>query len=270
MTVWPVAVVTFREGVRNRAMFGISFFALLLLAASLVITVMVPHDVGKVAVDMALSAVSISGLLLVLFIGINLMAKDLDRRTIYMVLARPISRAEYLAGKFLGLALLLMMTVSLVGSFGLGAIALNKLWYPNYFPETFSWPLVILALAFSFVALVLLLALSFLFASFVSNSFLTLVLTVLSYLIGHAIHDVKVLVETPTAVGIEVSRATVALVRGAYFLFPNLSLFDLKQQAANGLAVPLSQIFWTLSYGVVYGAIALLLALLIFGRREFP
>ena len=108
MTVlWPIAMITFKEGIRNRAIYGISLFALLLLVANLLVSGMMFQSAGKAAVDIALSAVSFSGLLLVLFVGINLIAKDLDRRTIYMVLARPISRAQYIIGKFFGMVLLI-------------------------------------------------------------------------------------------------------------------------------------------------------------------
>ena len=107
MTVlWPITLITFKEGIRNRAVYGISLLALLLFGANFLVAGMMPRDVGKVAVDFALSTISLSGILLVLFIGINLLAKDIDRRTIYMVLARPISRSQYIIGKFFGMCLL--------------------------------------------------------------------------------------------------------------------------------------------------------------------
>lgn len=268
-SLWPVMAVTFKEGIRNRAIYGISLFALLLLGATLVVSGMIMHQVGKVVVDMTLSTISFSGLLLVLFVGINLMAKDLDRRTIYMVLARPLSRSQYLWGKFLGLALLLIATVALVSVFSVGVIALAKMWYPNYF-DRFSWLLVLLAIFYSTVSLIVLTALSFLYASFFSNSFLTLVLTIFTYIIGHGINDVKALVETPDVVGIEVSSVTVKVVQATYYLFPNLSLFDIKLQAAHGLAISFSSVCWTLSYGLVYILIAMTLACFIFGKKEFP
>ncbi|RII25168.1 MAG: hypothetical protein CXR31_14885 [Geobacter sp.] len=269
MNLWPVAAVTFKEGIRNRAIYGISLFALLFLVASQLVSGMIMQDVGKVVVDMALSTVSFSGLLLVLFVGINLMAKDLDRRTIYMVLSRPISRSQYLFGKFLGMALLIITTVALVGFFAVAAIVLTKLRFPNFFGQ-FTWWLVFLSIAYTTLSLILLTALSFLFASLVSTSFITLVLTICSYLIGHAISDVKALVETPQAVGIQVAPLTVKLVQGAYYFFPNLSLFDIKTQAAHGLAVPLASICWTVVYGLGYTAIVMILASLIFSKREFP
>lgn len=267
--LWPVAVITFKEGIRNRAIYGISIIALLLLSANLVVSGMVMREIGKVAIDMALSAVSFSGLLVVLFVGINLMAKDLDRRTIYMVLSRPISRSQYVAGKFLGVLFLLLAIMALLGVFAIASVLLVRIAYPTY-TLGISWPLVGLALMFSTLSLILLAALSFLFAALTSTSFITLVLTIVTYIIGQSISDVRALVDSPKTVGIQISPAVSKLVHAAYYLFPNLSLFDIKTQAAHALTVPMSYIFSTLAYGVVYTCLTVTVAALIFGRREFP
>jgi len=265
----PIALITFKEGTRNRAFYGISLIALLLMGASFFISGMVIRDVGKVAVDMALSTVSFAGLLLVLFVGIDLMAKDLDKRTIYMVLARPISRQQYIVGKFLGISLLVVGTVFLLSIFAAISISAIKWVNPDYFPR-FSWGLVFLAEAFIALSLILLSAMSFLFASVSSTSFLTLILTIMSYIIGHSLSSVKALVEAPQAAGITVSPVTVKLVQAAYFLFPNLSLFDIKTQAAHGLAIPMTYIIWILCYGIVYICLVIVFAALLFRKKEFP
>ncbi len=267
--LWPVALITFKEGIRNRALYGISLVALLLLGANFLITGMIPREVGKVAVDMALSTVSFTGLLLVLFVGINLMAKDLDKRTIYMVLSRPLSREQYIVGKFFGMILLILTTVFILSVFALLSIFLIKLSYPAYFSR-FSWLLIMLSIFFITVMLILLASLSFLFSSFTSTSFITLILTVIAYIIGQSLNDVKALVEAPQVVGIQISPLTVKLIQAAYYIFPNLSLFDIKIQAAHGLAVSHSYIFWTVTYGVVYSCLAITLAALIFRKKEFP
>ncbi len=267
--IWPLAVITFKEGIRNRAIYGIFLLALLLFAANFLICGMIMQEVGKVAVDIALSAVSFSGLLLVLFVGINLLAKDLDRRTIYMVLARPISRGQYIWGKFVGMTLLIFTAVASLGGCALLSIGSVRFAFPNYFPR-FAWEPVLWALALIALMLVLLAALSFLFASFTTSSFVTLVLTVVSYFIGHGVSAIKALVEAPEAVGIEVSAATVRLVKAAYYMFPNLSLFDIKIQAAHNLEIPWTYLAGTIAYGLVYTIMIVFLAGLIFSRREFP
>jgi ABC-type transport system involved in multi-copper enzyme maturation permease subunit len=267
--LWAIAAITYKEGIRNRALYGISILAVLLLAANQLICSMIPRDVGKVSVDLSLSAVAFAGLLVVLFVGINLMAKDLDRKTIYMVLSRPVSRAQYLVGKFIGLALIISVSMALLGACAAASIFLTKLNYPTFF-DRFGWSGIFTALVFSTLMLLLLAALSFLFASFASNSFVTLVLTVATYLIGQVTGDVKALVEAPAVVGIQVSAITTALVKSAYYVFPNLALFDLKIQAAHGLPVTGSYMVWTVCYWCFYLVMALTLATLIFRKREFP
>jgi len=270
MTVlWPIAMITFKEGIRNRAIYGISLFALLLLVANLLVSGMMFQSAGKAAVDIALSAVSFSGLLLVLFVGINLIAKDLDRRTIYMVLARPISRAQYIIGKFFGMVLLIAFAMVVLSVFACLSLLLVKAANPDYF-ERFSWPLVLLGLAFISLMLLLLSAMSFLFASFSSTSFITLALTIISYIIGQSLGHIKALVEAPQTVGIEVSELTVAIVRTAYYIFPNFSFFNIKLQAAHGLSIAPSYIFWTVVYGIIYTTLVISMAAVIFRKKEFP
>jgi Cu-processing system permease protein len=270
MTVlWPLALITFKEGIRNRAMYGITLIALLLLVANFLISGMIVQEVGKVAVDLALSTVSFSGLLLVLFVGINLMAKDLDKKTIYTVLSRPISRSQYIVGKFIGMVLLITTTVFLLSIFAVLSLFMLKLIYLTYFSR-FSWSMIFLALAFIALSLILLSALSFLFASFTSSSFITLVLTVISYVIGQSLSEVKTLVEYPEAVGIHPSFATVKLVQTAYYLFPNLSIFDIKMQAAHSLPLTSSYILWATLYGLAYTCLAITGAAIIFRWRELP
>ncbi len=202
MTVlWPVAAITFKEGIRNRAFYGISIFAVLLLGVNFFISSMIPRDIGKVAVDIALSTVSFTGLLLVLFVGINLIAKDLDKRTIYMVLSRPISRSQYIVGKFIGMALLILAAVLF-----LSLLPSLCFFAQEHIPRLFPSILILLdafgagshfpgASASCFPQLSVL--------AFASTSFITLVLTVISYIIGHSLTEVKALVENPTAVGIK-------------------------------------------------------------------
>jgi Cu-processing system permease protein len=267
--LWPIALITFKEGIRNRSIYGISLLALLMLIANFIICDVIGHDVGKVAVDIALSAVSFSGLLLVLFVGINLMAKDLDRKTIYMVLAKPISRGQYIIGKFLGISLLILVCLAILSCFAAVSLLLIKLGHPNYF-ERFSWSLVCQSFLFITLMLILVSALSFLFASFASSSFVTFILTIISYIIGISLNDVKSLVESPQAVGITVAPLTVKVVQAAYYIFPNLSFYDIKTQAAHGLAISLSYFVGVVAYTVFYSAIVITIAALIFNKKEFP
>ena len=269
--LWPLALITYKEGIRNRSIYGISLFALVLLGVNLLISGMMMRSAGKTAVEMSLSTVSLCGLLLVFFVGINLIAKDLDRRTIYMVLARPISRPQYLIGKFLGMVILIAVAMLVLGTFACVSILLVKHTSGDYF-QRFTWVPVLQALVMTGEMLVLLTALTFLFASITSTSFITLALTIITYIIGQSIGDVKALIEAPAAIGaaFTVSPATLMMVKAAYYVFPNFSFFDVKLQAAHGMVVPLSYLLWTTAYGAVYTLIVLTIASFLFRRKEFP
>ena len=268
-SLFPIAVITFKEGIRNRAIYGITLIALMMLVANFLLAQMVMRSVGKVAVDISLSTVSFSGLLLVFFIGMNLMAKDLDRKTLYMVLARPISRTQYIIGKFLGIVSLVSISSFVQAIFAAVSLSLLHRLYPAYF-QRFSWTMIVLAVGFIVLMLILLSALSILFSSVTSKSFIALVLTIISYLIGTSLTDVKALVEAPKAVGINPSPVTVKVVQAAYYLFPNLSFFDIKTQAAHGLSISPAYVFWIVSYGLSYTCIVIAIACFVFSKREFP
>ena len=94
-----LAWITFKESLKNRALFGLFIMIIFMFAITVTLTNLFMRDIVKVASDLSLTTISFSGLLLVMFIGINLLAKDIDKRTIYMVISRPVSRAEYIVGR---------------------------------------------------------------------------------------------------------------------------------------------------------------------------
>lgn len=266
--VWPVAFITFREGIKNRVIFGIFIITLMLFAAIAVISTLFMRDVVKVAVDMSLSTVTFSGLLTILFVGVNLYSKDLDKRTIYMVISRPVSRVEYMVGKFFGIIFLLLTVVAFLSILSSVPVLLSKQYYFDL-ESRFSWALFFLAAAYIFLKLAVVTSIITLFASFTSNSFITLVLSLVAYIIGQSAEGVKELIASTVDVG-HVSPVLKTAVNIAYYVFPDLPAFDLKTQAAHGIWVTYSYCLWTLLYAVFYMAIAVAISTLVFRRREFP
>lgn len=266
--VWSVALITFKEGIKNRVIFGIFIIALLLFAATTVVITLFMRDIVKVAVDLSLSTVSFGGLLTLLFIGVNLFGKDLDKRTIYMVISRLVSRSEYLIGKFLGIVMLAFAVVAFLGILSIVPVILSKRFY--YYPEArFDWGIYFIAALYIFIKLAVVSSVITLFASFTSNSFIALVLSLVTYIIGQSTEGVKLLLAS------KVEKANVSPILSytaeiAYYIFPNLSAFDLKAQAAHGLSISQSYILWTALYALFYIAIALSIGVLAFRKREFP
>lgn len=267
--LWPIALITFKEGIRNKSLYGISLLALLMLLANFMISDMIGHDVGKVAVDIALSTASFTGLLMVLFVGINLMAKDLDRKTIYIVLSKPVSRIQYIVGKFLGIVLLITVCMIILACFTALSLQLIKAGHYAFFGR-FSWYLLAMSFFYIWLMLVMVASLSLLYASFASSSFVTFILTVITYIIGSSIDDVKSLVESPQSVGISVSPITTKIVQIAYYIFPNLSFFNMKTMAAHGISPDYGYVFGVCIYGVLYTVIVVLIAGIVFSKKEFP
>ena len=149
-SIIALARITFKEGIRNRSLYGILLLALFLLGLNIAVAGFFMRDVGKVTVDMNLSALSLSGLLLVLFVGVNLMAKDIDRKTIHLVLSKPISRGQYIWGKYLGIQMFVLVSMGLLLVFSLATVGLLKALYPAYF-GSFSWWVYLLACLFTYL-----------------------------------------------------------------------------------------------------------------------
>lgn len=265
-SIWLLAQITFKEGIRNRVLFGILFFAIALCVANLIFTDMFAHDLGKVAVDVGLSVVSIAGLIIIFFMGINLLAKDLDKQTIYMMLSRPISRWQYVIGKFFGLGLLVLTSVIILGLFASGSVKLAMLNAPDYVPPYFSWLTFAIALGYVLFSLLITTSLALLFTFATSSPFLAMIMTACSYFIGQNVELVrKMYCQAGNDSGDWLFGKLVEVIS---WVFPNLAAFDLKTTAAYGLPLKASHLLWSGLYGISYMGLILIIAIFIFQRRE--
>ena len=267
-SLWAIAKITFLEGLRSKLFFGLFVIALLLFSSTYILSYLFPFDVVKVAADLSLGTASFVGFILTLFLGTQLIAKDLEKRTIQMVLARAVSRPQYVVGKFMGIAIIIVSSMVLLSGFACLSVWTVDLLTPDRYGNVF-WPVFVLSLSMMTLMLILLASVIFLFSSFASSSFLALGLTLVVYLIGQSIEQLKQFLESG-AEGITISPVFLNVVRVAYYAFPNLAVFDFKTQAAHGLAVPLSAITWSLLYGIFYIGVMITMSAWIFRRREFP
>lgn len=257
--------VTFLEGLRSKAVYGISLLAGLMMAFTVVLSGMIMRDVGKVATDLALSTATFAALLVVLFVGINILSRDMERKTVYLALSRAVPRSRYLLARFVGLGLLQALIMALLLLASLASLLLVKRMYLSYFGSV-SLELVALAHLFVFVQMCILTALSMLFSMVASSPFVTFMLTTLTWLIGSSTQEVKQMLESADVT--QVSPVTRVIVKIAYYLFPNFAMFDLKSVAAHGLAVDASRLGLGLIYALAYSIAVLVLAILLFRRKE--
>jgi len=262
--IWLLSKITFKEGVRNRILFGILLVAVLFSAFNIVFTQMFAHDLSKVSVDLGLSTVSISGLAVIFFMGINLLSRDFEKRTIYMILSRPIARWQYVLGKFFGLILMVGTSVAILGIFSAAGVKATMLMAPPYIPPNYSWIIFLLSIFFSFLSLIILTAIAQLFTCLTTSSYIALLITACTYFIGQNVEIVRNMFDD----GKGINEIYAGLIIVVTWVFPNLQAFDLKTAAGYGLPLETSALIWTTVYGLSYVVIVLALTILVFQRRE--
>lgn len=265
--ILALGFVTFKEGIRSRSLLGVLVLFLFVCGLNLAAAGFFMRDVGKVTVDMNLSAMNFVGLLLVLFLGLNLTAKDIEKKTIQLILTRPISRFEYAWGKYLGIELFLAASLLFLLLLSICNIALVKHYYPTGF-EGFVWGSFLWAWVFGFLKLSVLNALVLLFGALATSSFMTLVFSIGTYVVGTTIEEVLLYLDTALATDV-VSPSSHRFFELIGYLVPNLSAFDLQLAAAHGLPVAAGQITLAFFYASAYIAVAVTLAALALLRREF-
>ncbi|HEY9855105.1 MAG TPA: ABC transporter permease subunit [Stenomitos sp.] len=249
--LWDLARNTFRETIRDRILYVLLVFALLMIASSVVFGTLTIGQDQKIVLDLGLGAIELFGVAIAIFVGTSMIYKEIDKRTVYVVLTKPVPRPIFLIGKFLGLSLTLWVLLGLMGVGYLGLAALKGVFAPA----------LIGAIGLIGLQLMLLVAITVFFSSFTSP-ILGMILTFSLYLIGHNTEALRVLAQ-------KASPALKAAMEALYYVLPNLSTFDAKNQVVYGEAVPALRWIWAVGYGLAYTVALLATASAIFERREF-
>jgi ABC-type transport system involved in multi-copper enzyme maturation permease subunit len=268
-SVLALATITFKEGIRNRSLFGIALLSLFLFGLNISVAGFFMRDIGKVTVDMNLSALTVAGLLLVFFVGINLIAKDIDRKTIHLVLSKPISRAQYICGKYLGIQFFVTISLTLLVFLSCLTVGLLLRLYPAYFIG-FSWLIFLEACIFNLIKFWVLTAVVVFFSSVTTSSLITLIFSLGSYIAGVTIEEVVFYLKTDFAAQEKIiSESLRTFIDVISYVVPNFSVFVFTLEAAHGLVITSVRLYLSLGYAVVYIVIMLSAAATIFSRREF-
>ncbi|HYU21659.1 MAG TPA: ABC transporter permease [Candidatus Dormibacteraeota bacterium] len=250
-----VALNTFREAVRDRVLYSLVFFGLLMMAAAVAVGQISIGIEQTVIVSLGLSAISMIGVLISVFIGVALVSKEMDKRTLYALLAKPVRRWEFLLGKFGGLVLTLAVNTA--------AMALGLLLVMLYVKHSLerSDAVVLVAVYFILLKLALIVALALLFSCF-TTPLLAILFTVGLYIVGLYVQELR---DLPVEV---MSPAMAAFTKWLSHLLPNFENFNVMAMAAHGRAVPGALILQNTLYAVVYCTIVLTAAAVVFSRRN--
>lgn len=251
--IQAIAMNTFKEAVRDRILYAILVFAIAMIASTVILATIGAGSGEKVVRDLGLGFISIFGVLIAVFIGIGLVHKEIDRRTIYTIISKPIHRFQFILGKYLGLCLTLFVNVAIMTGALIGII----------FAAEGLWDFRLAAVsAMILLELMVITGVAVLFSAF-STPALSAIFTLSLFAIGRLLNDLRLFGEQYAG---PLARE---VIRAIYYLLPNLGRFNISAEVVHGL--PLADVFsgMTILYGLLYVVTLLSLTVLIFQRRDF-
>lgn len=252
MKVLSIALNTFRENLRDKLLYNLLVFALLMIGSSLLLMRLTLGEFHRLLLDVGLGSVNIFSVLIAIFVGIGLVNKEIEKKTIYTIVSKPVARFEFLLGKYVGLTITLLVNLVIMTA-GLLAVLVAQ-------------DVPIEAVLFKAVGLILLecmviTAVALLCSTFTSAT-LSAIFTLATYVIGHLTSDLKTF-------GAKMDEGAKAFLNGLYYVLPNLERFNLKGHVVHHLDIPVSDVLLIVAYGLTYVAFLLMSASIIFQRRDF-
>lgn len=265
-TIALVAGAVFKESVRDRVPYSMVAFAVLLIAASYLISQLTAGQDLKIIKDLGLAAISWFGLLIAIFIGIGLVSKEVERRSVFALLSKPLTRGQFILGKYAGLVFTLVVNLSaMTVAFAVVLAYMDAVALPEVragWPAPALDPRLLTGVLLTVAELMIVTALALFFSTF-SSPLLSALLTFGLWVAGHFNQDLRnfeAVLDVPVMVW---------LARGLYYLLPNLAPFNVRAEVAHGVDVPTGDVLLTLAYAAVYIAVLLVASIAVFRRRDF-
>lgn len=252
--ILAIARNTFREAIRDRILYNLVLFVLLITASAILLGDLTDGQEARTIVNLGLNAMLLFGAFIAIFVGVGLVSKEIEKKTVYAIFAKPVRRAEFIVGKYLGLCLTILVNVMVMAV----GVTLALLYVRGSHLIGPSWLSVLLI----FFELMIVTAVAILFSSF-STPALSALLTFLVFIIGHLSASLRDLAATLQ------SKAATYLLETIYYLLPNLSLFSYRTEAALAIAPTPSAIGGGIGYSLAYVTIILVIAIVVFTRRDF-
>lgn len=264
--VRKVAVAVFKESVRDRVPYSLVIFAVVLMGASFLLSRLTAGQDLKVIKDLGLASMNGIGLLIAIFIGTGLVAKEVERRSIYSLLSKPLSRASFIAGKYAGLVLTLavnlgLMTVAFYAMMEYLALTTDD-WVKQGWRAPALDPRLLVAIALIGVQLMVTTAVAVFFSTF-STPLLSMLFTLGVWIAGHFSGDLR---NFQSAVD---SPVAAAVARGLYYVLPNLAAIDVKNAVVHGLPIPWPAVGAGVAALLAYVGVLVCASILVFNRRDF-
>lgn len=252
--IFVIAKNTFREAVRDRVLYNLVLFVLLIVASAVLLGDLTDGHEARTIVNVGLNAMLLFGTFIAIFVGVGLVSKEIEKRTVFAVFSKPVRRSEFIVGKYLGLCLTLLVNAAIMG---LG-VSLALFYVGGTRMAMSIWGGIFLI----FLELLIITAVAILFSSF-SSPALSALLTFFVFIIGHLSSSLRDL-----AAGLG-SRSAVYFFELIYYLMPNLAHYSFRTESANGLVPNAAMLGGGVLYAIAYVSILLTISILIFSRRNF-
>ncbi|MCP4522736.1 MAG: ABC transporter permease [Candidatus Gracilibacteria bacterium] len=251
--MFNIALNTFKEIVRNKFLYMILFFGLAFIAFSLALGQLTLGEEEKIVIDFGLAMIEIFGFIGVLFVGSQLLFKEIDGKTIFLILSKPIDRYEFILGKFIGFTGTIALIIFVQSLLFLSVLGLKSIDIDIY---------IIMSLVFTFFKLEILLALVFFFSTFVSN-IVTILATIMIYLLSHSFSNLLDLAVR--------SKNTILqyFIQGIEVLFPPMEALNIKDVIGSFKEFGHLYFIYNTFYSFVYIAVVMYFAIQIFNRKKF-
>lgn len=251
--IWTIAVNTVRESVRNRILYALLMFSVVIIGSGSLVGSLSYVESNRILQDVGLASIRLFGVAIAIFVGIQLIHAEVDRRTIYTILSKPLSRSEFLLGKFTGLCLTIWMQVVIM------ALAFVVVSMSTASPLGWQHFAFFVLVA---VELALVVAIATFFSAF-TTPMLAALFTCGMWAVGQLTRDLRDIGQAS-----EVSMVK-TMTQGLHRALPDLEAFNLAVEAAHRLPISTSDVLLPLLYGVAYSAVVLVAATFIFERRDF-
>jgi ABC-type transport system involved in multi-copper enzyme maturation permease subunit len=253
MKIKAIASNTFKEAIRDRILYLLLFFAVISIVFSRLLALLTVGDRVKIIKDVGLASLSLFGALMAILMGTGLVYKEIDKKTIFTLLSKPIRRSQFLIGKFAGLVLTLFVMIFLMS-----LIFMALLFFHTFKIEGKLF----IAIFYIFLELILITSVAILFSCF-STPILSSVFSLSFYLIGHLSWGLETLIKKIRP------GFTRTLAQVFYTFLPDLENFNYKTEVVHGLPIPAGSLIFSTLYGIFYTLFILVLAILIFRKRDF-
>ena len=252
--IWAIAKNGFQEVIRDRILYFIIFFLIVLLLALVLLPEIAANNHDKIFIDFGISAIEIFGVIVSIFVGTGLINKEIEKRTVLVLIPKPISRTEFIVGKHFGLS----------GVIAVMLIAMSSIYFITLTIAGYTYPFasLVISLIYLFIELLLIIAVAMTFGVFTSSILATL-FSLGIYLMGNITQDLLELGKISKSASIQ------TITQSLYLILPDLSRLNLKNDAVYGILPNGIELLTHGIYGIFYTVVLLSIAIIIFSRRQF-